>query len=162
MTPERLANLVDRHAAALVLYARQWCAQPEDVVQDAFIRLHQQRCVPDDPLAWLYCVARNRAISHGRSDRRRRSRESTVASLAPTWFASDDESTGLDAATAVEALTELSLDQREIVIAHLWGGLTFVQIAELVSTSSATAFRRYQAALVLLRQRLGVSCPNPN
>ena len=33
MGPELLGRLFDDHAAALVLYARQWCATPEDVVQ---------------------------------------------------------------------------------------------------------------------------------
>jgi len=37
MDPTFLGRLIDRHAAALVLYARQWCAAPEDVVQDAFL-----------------------------------------------------------------------------------------------------------------------------
>ena len=33
---QRLGRLVDRHASALELYARQWCEAPEDVVQEAF------------------------------------------------------------------------------------------------------------------------------
>jgi DNA-directed RNA polymerase specialized sigma24 family protein len=37
VTPWQLAALVDRHAARLVLYARQICSDPEDVVQDAFL-----------------------------------------------------------------------------------------------------------------------------
>ena len=43
MGPEQLGELVDRHAAALVLYARQWCACPEDVVQTAFLKLVRLR-----------------------------------------------------------------------------------------------------------------------
>ena len=39
MGPEGLVRLVDAHAAALVLYARQWCAVPEDIVQEAFLKL---------------------------------------------------------------------------------------------------------------------------
>ena len=34
-----MAELVDRYAAALVLYARQWCDCPEDVVQNALLKL---------------------------------------------------------------------------------------------------------------------------
>src|SRR5437667_425569 len=36
MNAGQLADLIDGHAAALVLFARQWCAAPEDVVRDAF------------------------------------------------------------------------------------------------------------------------------
>ncbi len=32
MDPDLLGNLLDQHAAALELYARQWCDTPEDVV----------------------------------------------------------------------------------------------------------------------------------
>jgi hypothetical protein len=37
MDPDLLGNLLDQHAAALELFARQWCDVPEDVVQDAFL-----------------------------------------------------------------------------------------------------------------------------
>jgi hypothetical protein len=33
MSPKQLAELVDAHAAGLLLYARQWLTAPEDVVQ---------------------------------------------------------------------------------------------------------------------------------
>src|SRR5437763_352252 len=68
MGPERLGFLLDRHAAALELYARQWCALPEDVVQEAFLKLARQVTPPAQPLAWLYRVVRNGAISAGRAE----------------------------------------------------------------------------------------------
>ena len=63
MGPETLARLVDDHAAALVLYARQWCSAPEDVVQEAFIKLVGQGKPPANPLPWLYRVVRNGALT---------------------------------------------------------------------------------------------------
>src|SRR6516162_1775122 len=59
MGPEQLNRLVNEHAAALVLYARQWCAAPEDVVQEAFIKLAARRPSPDNLVGWLYRVVRN-------------------------------------------------------------------------------------------------------
>ncbi|HZT78720.1 MAG TPA: hypothetical protein VFA26_00740 [Gemmataceae bacterium] len=47
MGPEQLGRLIDQHAAALVLYARQWCAAPEDVVQEALVKLVRQRKPPE-------------------------------------------------------------------------------------------------------------------
>jgi RNA polymerase sigma-70 factor (ECF subfamily) len=41
------------------------------------------------------------------------------------------------------------------MVAHLWGGLTFEQIADTVGGSASTAYRRYAAGLDLLRDRLG-------
>ena len=46
MDPTVLGQLVDEHAAALELYARQWCTAPEDVVQDAFLKLVTQSPLP--------------------------------------------------------------------------------------------------------------------
>jgi DNA-directed RNA polymerase specialized sigma24 family protein len=53
----------------------------------------------------------------------------------------------------------LPVEQREVIVAHLWGGLTFEQIGELIDASSSTAHRWYLAGLVTLRERLGVICP---
>jgi hypothetical protein len=39
VSPETLRRILDQHTAALVLYARQWCSTPEDVVQDVFLLL---------------------------------------------------------------------------------------------------------------------------
>src|SRR3974390_1780168 len=94
MTPQEFARLVDTQGPALVLYARQWCGAPEDVVQEAFIKLAGQRKPPRDALAWLYRVARNGAIDCGRSEQRRQRRESAVA-RPQQWFV-EREVDGLD------------------------------------------------------------------
>jgi RNA polymerase sigma factor (sigma-70 family) len=156
MGPELLGRLLDARGAVLTLYARQWCAAPDDVVQEAFVRLAALRLAPNDPVAWLYRTVRNGAISAGRSDRRRRRHESTAASAG--WFL-PAEGAALDGAVAAAAVEALPPEEREVVVAHLWGGLTFEQIAAITGVSSSTAHRRYQTALVALRERLGVPCP---
>ncbi len=159
MDPEHLGFLIDRHSAALVLFARQWCAAPEDVVQEAFIKLARQKPIPLQPMPWLYRVVRNRAISQGRSERRRQTHETRAAEKVSPWFQPPEDPCGLDALTAARALGELPVDQREAIVAHLWGGLTFEQIAEVSGSSAATVWRRYTAGLALLRQKLRITCP---
>jgi len=158
MGPEVLGRLIDEHAAALVLYARQWCATPEDVVQEAFLKLIAQKKPPDRLVSWLYRVVRNAAIDASRSAERRRRHESRAAGQAPAWFCAS-EAAEIDADTASSALQTLPVEQREVIVAHLWGGLTFEQIGELIDASSSTAHRWYLAGLVTLRERLGVTCP---
>jgi RNA polymerase sigma-70 factor (ECF subfamily) len=158
MGPELLGRLIDAHAAALTLYARQWCAAPEDVVQDAFLKLAAQRSPPPNVVPWLYVVVRNGALSVARAARRRRRHEAEAAARSPTWFAPADGTLDADAASA--ALQGLPPDEREAVVARVWGGLTFDQIGSLLGTSAATAFRRYEAGLAGLRARLGVPCPS--
>jgi RNA polymerase sigma factor (sigma-70 family) len=151
--PELLGALLDRHAAALEMYARQWCRVPEDVVQQAFLQLARQAAVPDQPATWLYRVVRNGAISAARAEQRRRRHEAAVAEGAANWFVAD-ESTGLDAAAATAALGQLAADEREVIVAHLWGGLTFQEIATVTGLPSSTAHRRYESGLRILRDIL--------
>jgi RNA polymerase sigma factor (sigma-70 family) len=133
--PEILGRLFDEHAAALVLYARQWCDAPgaEDIVQDAFVALARQKSEPDRPAAWLYRVVRNGAISAARRSRRRRRREERAADreVVPdgSWFAATDDR--IDAEHAARLLAELDGETREIIVARLWGGLTFEEVSRI-------------------------------
>jgi RNA polymerase sigma-70 factor (ECF subfamily) len=161
MDPEFLGRLLDRHAPALVLYARQWCDTPEDVVQEAFLKLVGQRPSPHNPVAWLFRVVRNAAIDAGDSARRRRRHEGIVAAGSTNWFedATEDASGTLDPDQVAAELAKLPIQEREVIVAHLWGGLTFEQIAVTAGCSSSTAHRLYSRGLSFLRERLGVSCP---
>jgi RNA polymerase sigma factor (sigma-70 family) len=154
--PEILGRLFDEHAAALALYARPWCDAPEDVVQDAFIALARQEPAPDRPVAWLYRVVRNGAIAAARRSRRRRRREQRAAGreavTGPPWFDATDDR--IDAAHAARLLDELDAETRAIIIARVWGGLTFEDVARLQGCSLTTAHRRYQAGLARLHERL--------
>jgi RNA polymerase sigma-70 factor (ECF subfamily) len=160
MDGSQLAQLVDRHAAALALYARQWCRAPDDVVQEAFVKLAAQRPPPARAAAWLYKVVRNAAISAGRGERRRRRHESEAAARAASWFV-PTEGAALDGESATRALEALPPQLREPVVAHLWGGLSFGEIGELMGLSASTAHRRYLEGLAALRERLRVPCPSP-
>jgi RNA polymerase sigma factor (sigma-70 family) len=161
MGPEQLAALVDRHAAALTLYARQWCATPEDVVQTAFLKLVRQTTPPDNIVPWLFRVVRNAAIDAGRAARRRQKYETRAATQTPLWFIPTEDPTGIDARAAATAMTTLPDEIREIMVAHLWGGLTFEQIAEMVGGSASTCYRRFALGLDLLREKLGVKNGRP-
>ena len=156
MTPRQLGDLIDRLGPALVLYARQWAAAPEDAVQDAFLKLVEARRPPDDPAAWLFAVVRNRAMDLAKADRRRVKREQ--ATRPERWFV-EPEVDGLDAERAVSALERLPAELRETIVARLWGGLTFDQIAAVSGCSTSSAFRRYEAGIAAIRETLGVPCP---
>ena len=90
MDSDWLGRLVDRYAAALELYARQWCHAPEDVVQEAFLKLVAQRPLPDQPVAWLFRVVRNGALNAALAARRRRHHEAESAIDAASWFQIDN------------------------------------------------------------------------
>lgn len=159
--PDMLARLLAQYGPALVLYARQWCRWPEDVVQEAFLELMAQTRAPEQPVKWLYRVVRNGALDQSRSAQRRQRRESAAAHRGEPWFLPSTDQR-LDAAEATRSLEGLPIDQRETIVARLWGGLSFDEIAELTGTSTSTAHRRYQAGLATLRERLENPCTPTN
>ena len=52
------------------------------------------------------------------------------------------------------ALAGLSEDQRQVTVLHIWGELTFAQIADVLGVSANTAAARYRYALAKLRETL--------
>ena len=142
------------------LYARQFDASAaDDLVHEAFLALARQPRWPEPVLPWLYRAVRHRAIEAARAHARRRRRETIVATREP-WFVPTEDRFEADEAAA--ALAELPLEQREIIVARIWGGLTFEEIASLVGCGLSTTFRRYQAGLAELKARLeGSHVPDP-
>jgi RNA polymerase sigma-70 factor (ECF subfamily) len=157
MSPELLGRLMDDHAGALVLYARQWCHTPEDVVQEAFLKLSAMKSTPAAVVPWLFRVVRHGAISAARRARRRKIHEQARAAQISTWFKPVPPG-ALDPESARDALVALPDEEREVIVAHLWGGLTFQQIAEIMGSSHSSVHRWYVTGLSHLRERLGVSC----
>jgi RNA polymerase sigma factor (sigma-70 family) len=150
---EELGRLYLKHARALRLFVRQFDGA-EDLVHEAFIKLAQQSPAPENALPWLYRVVRNAALTTGRSESRRRRRQDR--NIAEEWFTTADDR--IDGREATRLLSELPLEQREVIVARIWGGLTFEDIAQLAGCSLPTAHRRYQAGLASLRERLENPC----
>jgi RNA polymerase sigma factor (sigma-70 family) len=154
--PDLLARLLDEHAAPMELFAAQWTNAPEDSVPEAFVELARQRRPPRQPVAWLYRVVRNRAISAARSHRRRSRQEQLAADERPTWFARSNSEL-LDDKALTDGLRSLDDKHREVIVAKIWGGLTFEEIADVIGASRSAAHRRYEAGLELLRKELGLT-----
>ena len=154
--PDELSRIWHKQAARLLLIARAIGEPAEDAVQEAFVRLAQQASLPDEPLAWLVRVVRNQLIQWHRSGVRRDRRHERVASQRD-WFTDVNHADRLDAGELTLALQRLPDAQREIVVLHLWGEMSFEQIAETVDLSRSTAHRRYLEAIHTLRTRF--DCP---
>ena len=155
MTPPQPTEWIDTPVAALTLFARQHCGDPEAVVQDAFCKLMQLRTPTLDPVAWLYRVVRNGAIDAGKAERRRKNREMRLAK-PESWF---EETSDPDADDAIHALQSLPAEQREVIVLRIWSGLKLEQIATACDCSVSSVHRRYEAGLQTLRERLGAPWP---
>jgi len=149
---QTLQELIDARGAALALYARQWCSAPEDAVQEALVELLRQHPPPENLVGWLYTTVRRRAMNQARAAGRQAKHLRAAAEQREMWFTPCDPP---DSEVDLKALlTRLPNLEREIVIARIWGELSFAQIAELVDQPLSTVHRRYQQALAELERKL--------
>jgi RNA polymerase sigma factor (sigma-70 family) len=155
MDPERLQSLFEQLSGPLVLYARGWCQLPDDAVQEAFIDLASCEQEPVSVKAWLYMTTRRKAQNITRSEGRRSRRQQQAAQQrAAEWFDAARSSSDIAPAEVVRALEHMPTQQREIVVARVWGDLGFEQLAELLGCSLSSAHRRYTKALNHMRKLL--------
>ena len=59
----------------------------------------------------------------------------------------------IDGEIVAEALRQMPSPQREIIVMHLWGEMTFESIAGVVGGSRASAHRTFQRGIEDLKQR---------
>lgn len=148
-------------APRLILYARQFVdgmADAEDVVQMAFVRWwHRYPDGDRSQVPLLYAAVRTISIDLRRKDMRRILREaksdvSVDGENEPFFDASVEQKE--TASLVSDAVKQLSDEQREVVVLHVWGGLTFAQIAEMTGVSINTVAGRYRYALSNLQRKL--------
>jgi RNA polymerase sigma-70 factor, ECF subfamily len=156
--PDDWTAWLDGHAAALVLFARQWApsaSDAEDVVQDGFVRFWRVRDRAADPAAYLFACVRRAALDWLRGRRRRVLREERAArsEAAEPLLVSGAERAERRAAIEA-ALERLPEEQRSVLVLKVWGGLTFPQIAEALDIPANTAASRHRYALARLRELL--------
>ena len=145
-------RLFDEEAAHLILYARALGlshGEAEDVVQETFLALLQLASPPAK--ARHYCVRafRNRVLNHRRTLWRRLTRE--WESLR--WFEKNPDETP-EEQSAMRALAELPVEQREAIVLKLWHGCTFEEIGALLDISPNTAAGRYRYGLQKIKNKV--------
>lgn len=155
MKADVFCTLLETHFSTLLLYARKWSIDnAEDIVQEAFVRLLKssfRENLPEQVLPWLFKTVRNGAIDSFRKKQRRQKHENAFARENEIRFVPpvNSEIHPEDISKMLETLTP---EQHEIVIARIWGGLTFDEIAKLVNSSRTSVFRQYTEALQNMRE----------
>ena len=151
--PEEISQLLDSHWGALVAWIGS-TPDAEDIVQQTFVALAGLSEAPENPKAWLYRTAKNKAINTHKSSKRRLARHRLVSKSERATVAVNSEAENSELRELMEKLTQ---EQRAIVSARLWGQLTFDEIADLHGSSKATVWRIYSTAIQSLREFYGVS-----
>ena len=148
-------RLYREHGAALLLFGLSMSrdrGRAQDAVHQVFLHMLENRKLEEigDPKAYLFTCVR-----HGILNERKASQRNTALDEESAWFDPPhrDYTAELNLRRALRALTE---DQRQVVVLHVWGELTFMQIAGVLEISPNTAASRYRYGLAQLRESMCV------
>jgi RNA polymerase sigma-70 factor (ECF subfamily) len=81
-----------------------------------------------------------------------------AADLRSTWFQTEsNRSTPIEGSDLTSALMTLECLDREVVIARIWGELSWQEISVLVDRPISTLHRRYTQALQQIKDHLSIT-----
>ena len=122
----------------------------EDIMQDTFIAILQKsdRYTPrGKPAAWIFSIAKNKAIDHLRGQGRYVPLEEEILPSSDARELSDD--------AWPELLRTLNEKERDIVILRVLDGYTLTEIARNPGMPKGTVFWTYNNAMKKLRKEFG-------
>lgn len=148
------------HAPALLAYARSFGLNhhaAEDLIHRVFLKVIEDSREVQELRPYLFRAVRNSALNHQRDH----SREVELRDQGP-WFRNPSASPEAELDLR-SALWELPVEQREVLLMHVWGGLTFGEVGTVLAVSPNTVASRYRYALSALKRRLqhGVEVKEP-
>lgn len=146
--------LYRRYSAPLLLFASAVAGErsrAQDAVHHVFLKLLEEegglRHIRDVK-AYLFACVRNAALNHIKGQKREAALEEETA-----WFEPPNRDYGAEQ-NVRRALLALPGDQRQAIVLHVWGELTFAQMGEVLGISANTAASRYRYALAKLREAM--------
>jgi RNA polymerase sigma-70 factor (ECF subfamily) len=164
-----LGALYDRYAGivyALALRITGSTAEAEEVVVDTFWQVWQQADRYDRARgqlgAWIFTIARSRALDRLRARRRSpltESDEQAEAAAAQRASAADNPERDLwraeQSAIVRAALAELTAAQREVIELAYYHGLSHAEIAARLGEPLGTVKTRIRLGLAKMREKMG-------
>lgn len=145
-----IESLYRRYGSALLLFATAITGErgrAQDAVQHVFLKLIEDGNLRQaaDKKAYVFACIRNAALNEIKVLQR-----NTALDPEDAWFNPPERDYAAEL-NLRRALCALPDDQRQVIVLHVWGELTFSQIAGLLDISSNTAASRYRYALAKLR-----------
>lgn len=175
MASDNLDDIIKKNTPRLRSFVRSRVSNQhdaDDIVQDTLYQLVRTITIMDNPVghvtAWLYKVARNLVINHGKKRReeemphiaRDDGEDSFMTDISELLVASDDDSPDMQMLRAMvwdelhKALNELPPEQREAIELTEIKGLTVKQAAEVTGVPVGTFLSRKHYAVLHIRRRL--------
>jgi RNA polymerase sigma factor (sigma-70 family) len=156
--PSQFVEIFERHYEAIARYVRRRLNAPAatDLAADVFTTAFARRASYDhaypDALPWLYGIATNLLRAHVRSEERQLALIARAASGAAT-ASTDTADQVVDRVlqqSLAQALLDLSLEDREVLLLFAWADLGYEEIASALDLPLGTVKSRLNRA----RQRL--------
>ena len=147
---DEIEVLYRQHGAALLLFASTISGdrgRAQDALHQVFLKLIENGGLSQaiDKKAYLFACVRHAVLNDSKLARRH-----TALEVDSIWFSPPDRDYAGEQ-NLRRALYALPNDQREVIVLHVWGELTFSQIGDLLGFSANTAASRYRYALAKLR-----------
>jgi RNA polymerase sigma-70 factor, ECF subfamily len=155
----RFEQIYEEHREAVRAFVRRRAPESvvEDVVSETFLVCWRKLDrIPDEPLPWLYAVAR-KALAN---QRRRLAREQRVGLRDPASAVAEPEPVG-DSVLAA-AFATLSERDREVLRLVAWEGLSLSRAAVVLGCSALACRVRYHRAKTRLARRLATEGFRPD
>lgn len=125
----------------------------EDAIQEAFYHLFRSKTVPRNLKAYVFRAVRNAAIDWLRRSSRP-FEELNDFIFDPNGDPFESTRNNELKQRVAEILLSLSDDERETVVSHLYGELTFREIAEIRNLPIGTVASWYQRGLQKIKERM--------
>jgi RNA polymerase sigma-70 factor (ECF subfamily) len=150
---DEIELLYRQHGAALLLFARAIVndrSRAQDAVHQVFLKLIENGSLSRavDKKAYLFACVRNAVLNEGKLADRHRPLDPDTA-----WFSPPDRDYAVEQ-NLRRALLALPDEQRQVIVLHVWGELTFSQIGDLLGMNLNTAASRYRYALAKVRDSM--------
>jgi RNA polymerase sigma-70 factor (ECF subfamily) len=150
---DSVRRLYEDHARGLLAYACTFVASfatAEDVLHQVFERLLRgDLAITGAPVSYLHRAIRNASLNKIRDS-------AAHVNFDEGWL---DSPSGMEQ-TAVElqsALRELPEQQREVILLHVWGQMSFEEVGAALEIPPNTAASRYRYGLSKLREQFQVT-----
>ena len=153
-----LEQLYESYATPVHRYALRRVSRDaaEEIVAETFVVAWRRFAqVPDNPLPWLYAVARRLVANHRRSDNRRHALLTRLGDSAPHTSYSPADS-GLR-----ESLATLRHSDREALLLVAWEGLSTAELAVALGCTEVAARARLHRARRRLRAAMSADHDQP-
>ncbi|MEH3053826.1 MAG: RNA polymerase sigma factor [Patulibacter minatonensis] len=153
MTAQTFETVFDEHGDGVFAYLLRRTSREnaEDLLSETFLtfwRKYGGHRMPEEPLPFLFAIARRLLANQRRSDARRTALTERIArepAPAPEGVPGQDTSTGL-----LEALAQLTEEDREVLLLDAWEQLSGAEAARVLGCREGTYRQRLRRARVRL------------